>query len=248
MSSPYENLKEEEWLAKTQELIDQHPLNLETIRRVALKSWDTLWRTTIGEGELSVNLWELDIPSTVVGYFFEKLFAKELETENPTLWRGGKNKEDKDIVYIPDSFYSIEIKSSGQLGIKVFGNRSYGQNIENIESEKKEKSGYYITVNFYERTLNLIRFGWIDHTDWKPQIAQTGQAASLKESVYKYKLLPIDGDYRLNAPIGIIDGIGEKISKDFSTEGVKTVRDLNNYRGNNSKILKFRDKLGEYEN
>jgi len=247
MSSPYKNLNEEEWLAKTQELIDQHPLDLETIRRVALKSWDTLWRTTIGEGELSVNLWELDIPATVIGYFFEKLFAKELETENPKLWRGGRNKADKDIVYLPDSFYSVEIKTSGQLGLKIFGNRSYGQNLEKTELEKKEKSGYYITVNFYERALNLIRFGWIDHADWKAQTAQTGQAASLKESVYKYKLLPIDGDYRLNAPIGIIDGIGEKTSRDFSTEGVKTIRDLKNYRGNNSKILKFRDKLREYE-
>jgi hypothetical protein len=56
MSSPYEGLTEQEWLAKTEELINQHPLDFDTIRRVALKSWDTLWSTTIGEGELSISL------------------------------------------------------------------------------------------------------------------------------------------------------------------------------------------------
>ena len=247
MPSPYNNLNEEEWLAKTQDLVDQHPLDFETIRRVALKCWRTLWSTTIGEGGLSISLWEWDVPATVTGYFFEKLFAKELETESPHLWRGGKSKDEKDIVYIPDDLYSIEIKSSGQLGLKVFGNRSYGQNVENSELEKKEKSGYYITVNFYERTLNLLRFGWIDHEDWKAQKAATGQAAGLSNSVYRYKLLKISGDYRLDAPIGIVKGIGSKTSKDFSAEGVQTIRDLQNYQGSNSKILKFKEKLCEYE-
>jgi len=247
MPSHYDNLGQEEWRAKTEELVSQHPLDFETIRRVALKCWNTLWSTTIGEGELSIRLWELDVPATVTGYFFEKLFAKELETEHPCLWRGGKSKDDKDIVHIPNDYYSIEIKSSGQLGLKVFGNRSYGQNVENSELEKKEKSGYYITVNFYERTLNLLRFGWIDHEDWKAQKAPTGQASGLSDSVYKYKLLEISGDYRLDAPIGIVKGIGSKISKDFSEEGVQTIRDLQNYQGKNSKILKFKEKLREYE-
>lgn len=247
MNSPYSDLREDEWLAKTKYLVAQHPLNFETIVRVALKCWHTLWSTTIGEGKLSIGLWELDVPATVTGYFFEKLFAKELATENPCLWRGGRSKEDKDIVYIPNDSYSVEIKSSGQLGVKVFGNRSYGQNVENSELEKKEKSGYYITVNFYERTLNLLRFGWIDHEDWKAQEAPTGQAAGLSNSVYKYKLLQIGGDYRLNAPIRIVKGIGDKTSKDFLVEGVQTIRDLQNYQGKNAKILKFKEKLEEYE-
>lgn len=247
MPSPYDSLREEQWLAKTQDLVNQHPLKFETIRRVALKCWHTLWSTTIGEGELSISLGELDVPATVTGYFFEKLFAKELETEFSHLWRGGRSKDEKDIVYIPNEFYSIEIKSSGQLGLKVFGNRSYGQNVENSEMEKKEKSGYYITVNFYERTLNLLRFGWIDHEDWKAQKAATGQAAGLSDAVYRHKLLEISGEYRLNAPIGIVKGIGAKTSQDFSAEGVQTIRDLQNYQGKNSKILKFKEKLGEYE-
>ncbi|WP_414574992.1 ScaI family restriction endonuclease [Anabaena sp. CCY 9402-a] len=243
MPSPYEGLTEEEWLVKTKELISCHPLDVETIKQIAFKSWKTLWSTTIGEGKLSINLSELDVPATVIGYFFEKLFAKELERQQPHLWRAGKNKEDKDIVCIPNNLYSVEIKSSGQLGEKVFGNRSYGQNIENTELLKKEKSGYYITVNFYRQDLHLLRFGWIDHSDWKAQKAATGQAASLSESVYTYKLIKIEGDYRLNAPIRVLKGVGSQISQLCAEEGVLNVRDLKNYHGSNAKILKLNETL-----
>ncbi|WP_066425643.1 ScaI family restriction endonuclease [Anabaena sp. 4-3] len=246
MPSPYQGLPEEEWLMKTQELVEAHPLDFETIKDVALKCWKTLWSTTIGEDNLAINLSDLDIPATIVGYFFEKLFAKELQIRHPQLWRGGKSKEEKDLVYIPDNLYSIEIKSSGQMGNKIFGNRSYGQNVENIELEKKEKSGYYITVNFYKQSLNLIRFGWIDHSDWKAQKSQTGQASGLDTKVYKYKLLKIPGDYQLNAPVGILNGVGSKTLEVFQQESVLTIQDLKNYQGDNKTILKFKNKLDEY--
>lgn len=226
MASPYQGLPEEEWYAKTQELINAHPLDFETIKDVTNKSWNTLWSTTIGENQLSINLYELNVPATIVGYFFEKLFAKELEIQQPDFWRGGNSKEDKDIVYIPNDLYSIEIKTSGQLGLKIFGNRSYGQSIENTVLGKKEKSGYYITVNFYKQSLNLLRFGWIDHADWKAQKSETGQAAGLNEKVYKYKLIKIPGNYQLNAPVGILDGIGEKRTHDLHKEGVLTIQDF----------------------
>lgn len=245
MPSPYEGLAQEEWRAKTDALISDHPLKVETIKQVALKSWEILWSTTIGEGELSIKLFELDVPATVVGYFFERLFAKELETQQPDCWHGGRNKNDKDIVYLPNDLYSIEIKTSGQLGIKVFGNRSYGQNVENTALDKKEKSGYYITVNFHGKEINLLRFGWIDHSDWKAQEAPTGQASGLSEFVYRYKLIDITGDYRLAAPIGILKGVGSKTSQAFSEEGVITIKDLKHYGGSNEKILKFREKLEE---
>ncbi|MFP4414390.1 ScaI family restriction endonuclease [Coleofasciculus sp.] len=247
MASPYEGLPEEQWLSKTRELIENHPLEIETIRCAALDSWSNLWSTTIGTGELSVKLDELDVPATVVGYFFEKLFVKCLETNYPNLWRGGRRKNEKDIVYIPDNSLSIELKTSGQLGDKIFGNRSYGKSGKNTELEKKDKSGYYITVNFHEQTITLLRFGWIDQTDWKAQKAETGQAASLSRSVYEKKLIPIEGDYRLDAPVGILEGVGSKRLEDFAKEGVKTIRDLKNYEGRNSKLLSFQEKLKEYE-
>lgn len=247
MTSPYSGLSIEEWKAKTQELIENHPIPLEMIREISLKSWDILWRTTVGDGELAIPLYSLDVPAMVVGYFFEKLFAKELQMREPKVWRGGISKEEKDLVYIPNQLYSIEIKTSGQLGLKIFGNRSYGKSGENPDLAKKEKSGYYITVNFYDRMINLIRFGWIDHSDWKAQLSQTGQAASLSEETYTYKLIPITGEYRLNTPVSLLKGVGKKTAKIFEAEGIKTVRELKNYQGNNKKLLDFKHKLEDLE-
>jgi hypothetical protein len=227
--------------------VENHPLHLEVIREIALKSWDILWQTTIGEGELAIPLYSLDVPAMVVGYFFEKLFAKELQKREPQLWRGGVSKEEKDLVYISDQLYSIEIKTSGQLGLKIFGNRSYGKSVENPDLAKKEKSGYYITVNFYDRIINLIRFGWIDHSDWKAQSSESGQSAGLSEEIYTYKLIPIAGEYRLNTPVTLLKGIGGKTAKIFEDEGIKTVRELENYQGVNKKLLKFKQKLEDLE-
>ena len=78
----------------------------------------------------------------------------------------------------------------------MYGNRSYGQKGGGELSPKKEKSGYYLTVNFFGRTLTLIRFGWIDADDWEPQLAPTGQMSGLKRAVYDSKLVPIPGVYR----------------------------------------------------
>lgn len=245
MASPYEDLPEEQWRSKTRELIENHPLEIKTIRCAALDSWITLWSTTIGTGELSVKLDELDVPAIVVGYFFEKLFVKYLETNYPKLWRGSRSKNEKDIVYIPDNDLSIELKTSGQRVDKIFGNRSYGKSGQNTELETKKKSGYYITVNFCERTITLLRFGWIDQADWKAQKAETGQAASLSRSVYEKKLIPIEGDYRLDAPVDRLKDVGEKTLEDFAEEGVKTIRDLKNYEGSNPKLLRFKENLKE---
>jgi hypothetical protein len=133
------------------------------------------------------------------------------------------------------------MKTSGQLGTKIFGNRSYGQKGEETLVSKPEKSGYYITINFFGKSLNLIRFGWIDASDWKPQKAQTGQAATLLPEVYKYKLLEIPGEYRLNAPVGIMEGIGKMTAAILAAEGVQTVYDLVNYEGANRRIRSFRE-------
>jgi hypothetical protein len=243
-------LSKNQWLVKTNQLVESHPLKLDEIRNVAISCWQTLWLTKIGEGDTAIPLNEIEVPATVVGYFFEKLFAKELESRYPTQWRGGQTKDEKDIVCISNSIFSIEMKTSGQLGTKIFGNRSYGQKAKDeMLVSKVEKSGYYITVNFYGKILTLISFGWIDFSDWKPQKSSTGQAASLADDVYKYKLIEIAGDYRLNAPIGLLESVGKKTAKKFSEEGVVTIKDLLNYKGSNKQIQKLREttktKFGE---
>jgi hypothetical protein len=184
----------------------------------------------LGTGPLAVKLADLRVPATVVGYFFEVLLARELERRDP-LWRGSQSKDEKDLVYLRDPAMSVEIKTSGQPGFKVYGNRSYGQKGAADLSAKKEKSGFYITVNFFGRVLTLIRFGWIDADDWDPQEAPTGQMAGLKESVYAYKLIPLPGSYRQQAPVLLLAGVGPATEAQFAEAGIHTVGDLLRHQG-----------------
>lgn len=118
------------------------------------------------------------------------------------------------------------MKASGQLGYKIYGNRSYGQILENADAAKKDKSGYYITVNFYGQTLTLLRFGWIDSSDWQAQKSPTGQMAGLGAEVYSHKLLPIPGQYMLNGPIQLLGGVGGKAAEELAQLGLGTIGQL----------------------
>jgi ScaI restriction endonuclease len=137
--SPYTGKPESAWLGITQQLVNNHPLKPQIIREASLTTWGTLWQTTVGTGSLAVKLTDLQVPATIVGYFFEILLARELERRDP-LWRGSQSKDEKDLVYLRDPALSIEIKTSGQAGFKIYGNRSYGQKSGSDLLVKKEKS------------------------------------------------------------------------------------------------------------
>jgi hypothetical protein len=240
MEPPYQHLSADHWRPVTEQLIAEYPLSLDTIRDVALETWEMLWTTRIGVGEAAINLSEIDVPAPVVGYFFERLFARALGTRTNGEWRGQSTKDEKDLVYPGNRRFDTEIKSSGQLGTKIFGNRSYGMsNEDSAEADKVEKSGYYITVNFYQRTLNLLRFGWIDFDDWIPQKSAKGQAATLGEDVYKYKLIAIPGEYRANARVGIVRGVGSSALATLHTLGITTVAQLANHGNLETRIRGF---------
>jgi hypothetical protein len=230
MTSPYKNVPVEGWNGVTKELLKKHPLNLETIREAAQAAWSEVWSTQIGQGKIKVLLRDIAPPATVIGYFFEKLLARELAERFPERWRGGVGSE-KDLHFVPDETKSIEVKASGQLGLKIFGNRSYGQELENAGLAKKDKSGYYITVNFFGDKLTLVRFGWIDAGDWQAQKAATGQMAGLGADVYKHKLVIVPGDYLLDAPVSLIDGVGGKTLGELKNLGIATIRQLISYGG-----------------
>ncbi len=224
--SPYAGRPVSAWAAITRRLVENHPLAMNTIREVALTTWGTLWKTRVGSGERSIRLDRLQVPASIVGYFLEVLFARELESRFPEKWRRGASKDEKDLVFASNPSFSVEIKTSGQSGFKVYGNRSYGQRSASQSLVKKEKSGYYLTVNFYDRTLTLLRFSWIDAEDWDPQEAPTGQMAGLKPEVYEHKLMCIPGSYRLQAPAAILKGIGPVLSKKLQELGIRTVGEL----------------------
>lgn len=231
IGSPYAGITTEKWINVTRQLVDQHPLKTEEILDIALTSWNAVWSTQIGTGAAKLALKDVNPPATVIGYFFEKLFAKELATRYPKVWRGEGGGAEKDLHCISNVAFSTEIKASGQLGLKIYGNRSYGQQVENTALAKKDKSGYYITVNFFGDQLNLIRFGWIDSSDWKPQKSATGQMAGLEDEVYRYKLIPIRGEYTLQAPIALLQGVGGKTAQACAEFGMITISDVLRYKG-----------------
>ena len=210
-NSLYSDLPIDQWAAVTEKLVSQHPLGLTEILEIAQSSWESVWSTKIGSPPTQLDLRDVNPPATVIGYFFEKIFAKKLADKYPGVWRGGLSGDEKDLHNDSDPNISVEIKASGQLGTKIFGNRSYGQKVENESLAKKDKSGYYITVNFYGEQLNLVRFGWIDSSDWKAQAAATGQMAGLPDEVYKHKLIALKGAYTLKAPISLLPGVGPKL-------------------------------------
>ena len=123
-----------------------------------------------------------------------ELIPLELSARYPEEWRGDKNASDKDIVYIPNNKYSIEVKTSSNPR-HIYGNRSYAQA---STKGKKAKSGYYLAVNFekfsdinHHPNILLVRFGWLDSDDWIGQKAATGQQSRLSPDVENYKLIEL---------------------------------------------------------
>jgi hypothetical protein len=129
-----------------------------------------------------------------MGFLLHELISLELAARYPDEWRGEVNASDKDIVYIPDDSFSIEVKTSSNPN-HIYGNRSYAQA---TTKRKKAKSGYYLAVNFekfssskHDPKIRLIRFGWLDSDDWIGQKAATGRQSRLPPEVENNKLLEL---------------------------------------------------------
>jgi len=187
--SPYENMPPSGWQAITQSLIDMHPLSTDKLVSATLAAWQGIFQSSIGGFYIGQDIFP---KPQIMGFFLHELVPLELSKFFPDTWREDRNANEKDLVYIPDIKFSTEIKTSSHP-TKIFGNRSYTQ--EGLSS-KKDKSGYYIAINFepfktrqYKPQILRIRFGWLDHSDWAGQKAQTGQQSSLATEVENNKLL-----------------------------------------------------------
>jgi hypothetical protein len=113
---------------------------------------------------------------------------------------------------------------SGQLGYKIFGNRSFNQRTG--DQARKDKSSYYLMVNFYGQNLILIRFGWLEASDWQGQKASSGQAATLRDDAYLHKLVTVPGSYILDGPLQLVDGVGQRGASELESMGIFSIRDL----------------------
>ena len=191
--SPYANIPVADWQAKTKELVAQHPLPSEEIIDVVLSCWQSLFRSKIGTKGFHIGRDIFPKPQ-FMGFLLEQLVTLDFAHRHPEYWRAEKTTGDKDLVYIPDPAYSVEIKTSSHAR-QIFGNRSYAQE---GNSSKKGKSGYYLAINFQKFAslaaqphITLVRFGWLDHTDWIGQKAPTGQQARIKPDSESTKLLTL---------------------------------------------------------
>lgn len=189
MASPYANKKKSDWSSVTAELIDQHPLERKDIAGFVHEAWDALFSSSIGKHGLEIGAQIFPKPQ-VVGALLHELIPAEVVATYPKTWRRELAKDDKDIVCISDDRFSIELKTSSHPS-QIFGNRSYAQA---PSANVKSKDGYYLAVNFEQIVpgnakprILMVRFGWLDHTDWIGQAAATGQQARLSPETYELK-------------------------------------------------------------
>jgi hypothetical protein len=190
LQSPYHNVSPENWRTVTEKLISKHPLGSKEIVDIVLDAWQSIFTSAIGSHSFKIGKDIFPKPQ-IMGALLHELIPLEVAARYPKEWRGEQTADDKDIVYVPNDSFSIELKTSSHRD-QIFGNRSYAQD---ARKDKKSKSGYYLTVNFEkfapqgtEPTILLIRFGWLDHADWIGQRAATGQQSRLTSDIYAGKL------------------------------------------------------------
>jgi len=143
MKSPYQGVARNKWLGTTRRLIRSHPLASPEIVDVVLMSWDSIFESRMGSKGFTIGKDIFPKPQ-IMGFFLHELIPLELAARYPDSWRPEKSSLDKDIVYIPNDKYSIELKTSSNPR-HIYGNRSYAQDRTTV---KKTKSGYYLAVNF----------------------------------------------------------------------------------------------------
>jgi hypothetical protein len=192
--SPYHGLPVSDWLDKTKELLAAYPLTAEQIVAPVLEAWGSIFESRIGRHGIQIGKDIFPTPQIMASYLHE-LIPLEFAHLYPDAWRCDITADEKDLVYIPDNQFSTEIKTSSNPR-SIFANRSYAQA---PTTSKKSKNGYYIAVNFigfekgskaHQRPgIRIIRFGWLDHTDWKGQKSPTGQQASLHTDSAANKLI-----------------------------------------------------------
>ncbi|MCY3540412.1 MAG: ScaI family restriction endonuclease [Gammaproteobacteria bacterium] len=188
--SPYKDSPPTRWYQITQSLIEEHPLTEAELVEIVLSAWKSIFASKFGSSEFRIGVDIFPKPQ-IMGFLLHELVPLELETRYKGIWKKEATKTDKDCMHLTMPKYSFEIKTSSHP-TRVFGNRSYAQK---SSGSRKSKDGYFLTVNFEKfdqsnRTprINLIRFGWLDATDWRGQKAATGQQSNLAPETYKYKL------------------------------------------------------------
>ena len=193
IQSPYKNVPPKQWEDITKKLVKKHPLSVNEIKNVVLSAWEEIFRSRIGRKPYRIGK-EVKPKPQIMGFFLHELIALDFEKKYPGKWKKEQSVNDKDITFIPNNIFSIEIKTSSNPK-SIFGNRSYAQK---SQIGRKRKSGFYLAVNFekFQKSRNKprilkIRFGWLDHEDWIGQKSPTGQQARLRRDIEDKKLMSL---------------------------------------------------------
>ncbi len=170
------------------QIVNKHPLKEKLVNAV-LESWNSIFDSKIGKLTIGKDIFP---QPQIMGFFLHELIPVYLSKENKNYCRGDANSE-KDIHCKTNIDLGIEIKTSSDKS-KIFGNRSYAQPSTN--GKKKNKNGYYLAINFEKFTTQtthpeilLIRFGYLEQTDWIAQDSPTGQQARLGSDTYNKKFV-----------------------------------------------------------
>ena len=192
-NSPYKRKTVAQWSAITDKLIASHPIKPDEIVETVLKSWEDIFNSKIGSFSIGK---EIEPVPQIMSFLLHELVAHYLSLKHPGIYKVGTEKTEKDIHCITDSSLSIEIKGSSHPN-QIFANRSYAQ--PQSGNGQKDKNGFYIAINFEQfkdvkpniPKILMIRFGYLEHTDWIAQASATGQQARLGADVYRHKLKQI---------------------------------------------------------
>lgn len=197
---PYEGVDEKQWESVTMDLVDRFPIPMSVIKEIVLDSWNEIFTITNNNHDFAIGQTIFPKPQ-VLGFFLEEIITQKIYRLDPETWVPDPTGYSKDLVNKVKPEFSVEIKTSSSAK-NIYGNRSYGQR---GHSAKKSKDGYYLAVNFeqFDKSnplskrpeIRLIRFGYLNYTDWLSQASSTGQQARIPAHIERVKLLPI---YRNN--------------------------------------------------
>ena len=111
MTSPYAGLATEDWAEKTRELIKMHPLKPKEIYEVVIQVWREIFESNFTSKNYKIGV-DLFPRRQIMGYFLHELIPLELARRYPGIWRREETATEKDLVYLLDDCFSIEIKTS----------------------------------------------------------------------------------------------------------------------------------------
>lgn len=147
-------------------------ITMDILRDAVLSTWNDIEQASIAGVRL------LDVAdSGVVSNLFHSLLPIKL---SPLGYRKDQDKNEKDLHYIADPKYSLEIKTS--TSNRISGSVSY------IASNKgtKERSSLYLCIFWSKEGISSVKFGVINFEDWNlPKAGSSSAAIHAKAEIIK---------------------------------------------------------------